>query len=154
MDIGSNNKGPARDLSNFTYREFWFDGIPCFSLEGVLQAFKFENVNSQEITCALVGFRAKKKGKKRNKYWQNKQSLWWKGKECKRDSKEYQLLLNRLYNAVYQQDESFRNALAKTNEATLTHSIGHNKASSTVLTTTEFVSRLTHLRDVGLLPEE
>jgi hypothetical protein len=41
------------------------------------------------------------------------------------------------------------NALKATNNANLTHSIGKNKTSETVLTSSEFCKRLMYLRDNG-----
>lgn len=103
----------------------------------------------QKYVCTLVGFAAKKKGS--NKNWKQKQELYWLGKVYKRSSDEYQNLLNRAYNEL-NKNTGFRKALEATKGATLTHSIGKNKESETVLTTTEFCSRLTYLRDKGPLP--
>ncbi|MCR5382762.1 MAG: hypothetical protein K6G44_17380, partial [Lentisphaeria bacterium] len=44
------------------------------------------------------------------------------------------------------QNENFRNALLATNNATLTHSLGHKNARRTILTRQEFCSRLTKIR--------
>lgn len=149
MDIGSGKKYPASALSNFTPRSFIFDGVQCNSLEGILQSFKFKAVPMQEEVCTLVGKSAKFKGQEK-KWWQ-KQELYWKGVIYKRNSEEYQELLNRLYMTVYEQCPKFRSALEATKKATLTHSIGNNKIRETILTTTEFCSRLTKLRDYGRL---
>lgn len=149
MDIGSGNGYPESALSNFAPRRFIFDGVECSSLEGVLQSFKFSNIEMQKHVCTLVGKGAKFKGK--NKKWWQKQELYWQGKVYKRNSKDYQDLLDRLYQAVYDQCEGFRDALKATQKATLTHSMGKNKVSETILTTQEFCSRLTKLRDYGTL---
>jgi hypothetical protein len=149
MDIGSKSGYPAGALSNFSPHPFAIDGVQCNSMEGFLQGLKFESKEMQEYVCTLVGYAAKKKGK--GKHWQDKQILYWRGKPIKRDSDEYQDLLNRAYNAMYE-NTKFRAALEASKGATLTHSIGKNKKSDTVLTTQEFCSRLTYLRDVGKLP--
>ena len=151
MDVGSNNSYPAGALSNFTARRFMFDGVVCASMEGLLQAFKFENMNAQTNTCALIGFNAKFKGKNRNKRWKSMQTLWWQGKAYKRDSKEYQQLLDRAYSDLYFQDSSFRKALEDAGNAIFTHSIGHSNEKETVLTEREFCSRLQYLKDFGAL---
>ena len=65
--------------------------------------------------------------------------------ELKRDSREYQELLDRAFEEL-SKNTSFKKALLATNNATLTHSIGKNKISETVLTRTEFISRLTAIR--------
>ena len=149
MDVGSKNGYPAGALSNFSPHPFIIDGVQCNSMEGFLQGLKFESKEMQEYVCTLVGYAAKKKG--RNKNWQEKQILYWRGKPIKRDSDEYQDLLNRAYNAMYE-NTKFKAALEASKGATLTHSMGKNKKSETVLTTQEFCSRLTYLRDKGKLP--
>lgn len=149
MDILSKNGYPAGALSNFAPHPFELDGVKCNSMEGFLQGLKFESKEMQEYVCTLVGAAAKKKGAKKN--WKQSQTLYWRGKAIKRDSEEYQNLLNRAYNALYE-NSGFKKALEATNGATLTHSIGKNKIQDTVLTTQEFCSRLTYLRDRGKLP--
>lgn len=69
--------------------------------------------------------------------------------EIKRSSVKYQHLLNRAFQAMYNQSESFRNALKASGSSTLTHSMGKNKKQETVLTNTEFISRLNELRETG-----
>lgn len=151
MDIGSQNGYPASALSNFAPHPFIIDGVKCNSMEGFLQSLKFSNPEMQKYICSLIGITAKRKGK--GKKWFRTQILYWQGKEYKRDSEEYQILLNRAYNALYQ-NEGFKNALLATKNATLTHSIGKNKISETVLTAREFCSRLTDLRNGIKLTEE
>jgi len=151
MDIGSKKEYPANALSNFAPHPFEIDGVKCNSMEGFLQSLKFESEDIQRYVCTLVGIMAKRKGKGKN--WRIKQTLYWKGKEMKRNSKDYQILLNRAYNALYE-NEGFRRALEATQGATLTHSIGRTRINETVLTISEFCSRLTYLREHGKLPEE
>lgn len=93
--------------------------------------------------CKLIGKKAKFKGRKK-KWWQN-QTLYWKGQAIKRDSTEYQELLDRAFDALAQ-NTKFQKTLLATQNATLTHSIGKNKKSETVLTKQEFCSRLTRIR--------
>ena len=151
MDIGSGNGYPSSSLSNFAPHPFKIDGVECASMEGFLQSLKFESIEMQKYVCTLVGKAAKFKGKK--KKWYQKQELYWNGKTYKRDSEEYQNLLNRAYNRLYE-NEGFRKALQATNGANLEHSIGKSRTSETVLTKQEFCSRLTHLRNIGKLPEK
>ena len=112
-------------------------------MEGLLQSFKFSNPEMQKEVCKLVGKQAKFKGKK--KKWFKTQTLYWQGKEFKRDSEEYQELLDRAFDAL-STNESFKKALLATGNATLTHSIGKTQQSTTVLTRSEFCSRLTRIR--------
>ena len=151
MDIGSGSAYPSNALSNFAPHPFTIDGVYCCSMEGFLQSLKFSNPQMQEYVCTLVGKAAKFKGK--DKKWWLKQTLYWRGKEYKRDSQEYQLLLNKAYNALYN-NEGFKKALLATQDASLTHSIGKSDIHKTVLTEQEFCSRLYKLRAGVRLEEE
>lgn len=144
MDIKSGCGYPAASLSNFTAHPFTFDGVEIASMEGFLQSLKFENPLMQVEVCKLVGRAAKSKGK--NKNWQTRQTLFWQGVEYPRKSDEYQQLLDRAYQALTDGSESFRKALLATNYAVLTHSIGRTNQAETVLTRTEFCSRLMKIR--------
>ena len=144
MDIGSGSGYPSAALSNFAPHPFVFDGVECNSMEGLLQSFKFSNPEMQKEVCKLVGKQAKFKGKK--KKWFKTQTLYWQGKEFKRDSDEYQRLLDRAYDAL-STNEGFKRALLATGNATLTHNIGKTKQSETVLTRAEFCSRLMTIRE-------
>lgn len=144
MDIGSGKQYPANSLSNFSPHPFMFDGVECNSMEGLLQSFKFTSVDMQKEVCKLVGKMAKFKGKQ--KKWFLTQTLNWNGKEYKRDSKEYQELLDRAFDAL-SKNTSFQNALLATGDSVLTHEIGKSKESETVLTKREFISRLNKIRE-------
>ena len=151
MNIGSGTGYPSSSLSNFAGHRFVIDGITCNSMEGFLQSLKFASPEMQEYVCTLIGKGAKFKGKK--KKWFLTQTLYWRGVEIKRDSDEYQLLLNRAFNAMYTQSESFKNALFASGKSVLKHSMGKTSQSETVLTISEFCGRLMKLRDNGLLEE-
>lgn len=144
MDIGSGEGFPSAALSNFAPHPFVFDGVECNSMEGLLQSFKFSNPEMQKEVCKLVGKQAKFKGKK--KKWFRTQTLYWQGQEFKRESEEYQQLLDRAF-AALATNRSFQRALLATGNATLTHSIGKSKPSETVLTKSEFCSRLIRIRE-------
>lgn len=152
MDIGSGKKYPANALSNFSPHPFVFDGVECASMEGFLQSLKFKSPEMQKEVCKLVGKGAKFKGK--NKKWWKTQTLWWKGQPIKRDSLEYEELIDAAYMAMYKQSESFRNALLATENAVLKHSIGKNKKNKTILTESEFCSMLTKLRKIAKLQKK
>lgn len=113
-------------------------------MEGFLQSLKFKDADMQAHICTLVGGKAKRSGA--NKNWQRDQTLWWRGNPIKRDSDEYQELLDDVYEAMFTQNEKARKALLATRDANLTHSIGRSKISETVLTKTEFCSRLMGIR--------
>lgn len=143
MDIGSGSGFPSAALSNFAPHPFTIDGVECNSMEGFLQSLKFKDPAMQVEVCKLVGKAAKFKGKK--KKWRKTQTLFWQGQEFKRDSQEYQDLLDRAFDALAE-NASFQKALLATGKATLTHTIGKTNASETVLTRAEFCSRLIKIR--------
>ena len=144
MDIGSGNGFPCATLSNFAPHPFVIDGIECNSMEGFLQSLKFSNPEIQKEVCKLVGKAAKFKGKK--KKWWRTQTLFWQGVEMPRDSEQYQILLDRAFDALAQ-NSGFRAALLATGNSVLTHSIGKTKITETVLTRQEFCSRLMKIRE-------
>ena len=143
LDIHSGHDYPSGALSNFAPHPFVIDGVECASMEGFLQALKFSNPEIQKEVCKLVGRAAKARGSKKN--WKKTRILYWQGQEIKRDSQEYQDLLDRAY-AALAENEGFKKALLASGNATLTHSIGKRKESDTILTAKEFCSRLTSLR--------
>lgn len=144
MDIGSKSGYPSSSLSNFAPHAFVLDDVQCASMEGFLQSLKFSNPDMQVEVCKLVGITAKRRGSKKN--WKTTQTLYWRGKPYKRDSEDYQKLLDRAYHALLQ-NASFQRALLATGNSSLTHSIGRNKINETVLTVQEFTSRLYKLRE-------
>ncbi len=146
MDIKSGQKYPAGALSNFAPHPFVFRDVKVASMEGFVQALKFKDVEMQKHICTLVGFAAKKSGSKKN--WQREQVLWWDGKPYPRKSDEYQELLDEVYTAMFTQNEKARKALMATRDANLTHSIGRTNKAETVLTSTEFCSRLMKTRRI------
>lgn len=143
MDIGSNGKWPGSALSNFAAHEFVIDGVKCASMEGFLQSLKHSNPEMQREICTYVGIKAKRAG---GTHWQRHQKLYWQGKAYVRTSKEYQELLDRAYDALYE-NQGFREALAATGNAILRHSVGKHKQGETYLTVQEFIHRLNKLRD-------
>ena len=144
MDISSRNSVAAGKLTNFTPRPFVFRGVECNSMEGLLQSFKYKNADNQAYCCSLIGFKAKKYGSGKN--WQRTQTLWWNGCPIKRDSDEYQELLDEAFESLYMGNKKARKTLLSTQHANLTHSIGRSKKSETVLTKQEFCSRLMNIR--------
>lgn len=146
MNIGAGNNYPSSALSNFAGHRFTIDDVECYSMEGFLQGLKFKSIEMQASVCKLIGKAAKFKGKSKN--WKTTQTLYWKGVPYKRNGKEYQRLLDRAYESMFEQSESFRRALkAAGKDANFTHTIGRNNSSETVLTVSEFCGRITKLRN-------
>ena len=148
MDIKSGCGYPASALSNFAPHPFNLDGVSVASMERLLQSLKFDKIHIQVEVCKLVGKEAKFRGKNRNGAWQRVQKLWWQGVAMDRKGEEYQNFLDRAYEEMASQSESFRKALLATQNAVLAHSIGRNKEAETVLTEREFCSRLMRVREL------
>lgn len=107
-------------------------------MEGLLQSLKFDKAHIQVEVCKLVGKAAKFRGRDRNGAGLRAQTLWWQGVPMRRRSDEYQAFLDRAFDAMFEQSASFRKALMATGDAVISHSIGKNKESETVLTEREF----------------
>lgn len=145
MDIGSRNTYPGGALSNFSPHPFLYCGNVVNSMEGFLQGLKFKNPEMQKHVFTLVGFAAKKKGSKKN--WQHQDhTLWLFGNAIDRLGDDYQAILDDVYKEVTRQNKGFRKALIATGNAVMTHSIGKRNPKNTVLTESEFVSRLHKMR--------
>ena len=145
LDIGSKGGYPAKELSNLAEHHFVLDGIECASLEGFLQALKFEKPHLQLEICKLHGVTAKKSGQDKNG-WKLKQQLWWNGSTYDRGGELYQRLLDRAYLAAATQNPGFCQALLDSKDLILTHTIGRSRELETMLTQHELCHRLMKLR--------
>lgn len=72
--------------------------------------------------------------------------LLWQGQEIDRFGAEYQELLNKAYDAVFENKE-FREALRASGKRTFIHSMGKNDPRQTVLTEKELCDQLYILRN-------
>lgn len=144
IDIKAKAPYPGSALSNLAAHAFSFDGVACASMEGLLQSFKVADVVEQERLCACSGGEAR--GRARAHDWKISGTLWWRGEAIDRLSDAYQQLLDRAYEALFEQCRAFRDALAASGEAPLEHSIGKDDPTETILTREEFCSRLERLR--------
>lgn len=147
LDIYSTEPYPSDALSNFYPHAFEIDGVSCASMEGFLQSLKTKNTALQEKVCGLAKKEAKFffSRKIQNLRWKLTGNLYWKGKAVKRTSDEYQLLLDRAYDALYT-NPAFVKALIDSDGKRLTHKCGKHDTGKTVLTEYEFISRLLKLR--------
>lgn len=144
VDIHSKRFGFVGRLSNFTKREFVFDGVECRSIEGVLQSFKCKDFDEQKRICMLSGIEAKNAGIEFD--WKKEQVLYWNNTEYPRESVEYDELLTRLYKSVYECDSAIKKDIEESKRYKLEHSIGVEDKMKTVLTKDEFISNLIMLQ--------
>lgn len=141
-------EGLAIALSNLSPCNFVFDGVPCASIEGLLQSFKFYNQAEQWEICQLSGFRAWKVGQEKNAEWQKRHLLWWRGSSYSRLKSRYQKLLDKVYHSVATQNENFQRALLASYPDELIHSRGQKDPELTALTPNEYCSRLMKEREI------
>lgn len=146
LDIHSQAKWPSSELSNFAAHPFILDGVACASMEGFLQALKFQQLDEQRRVCALSGLEAKVAGQGATLDWRAQQVLWWQGQPMTRRSAAYTDLLTRAYDAMFDANPRFRFALLVAGHFKLTHSIGSKDPTQTVLTEDELWSQLVRLR--------
>jgi len=150
LNIHSRSCNPhARELSNLAAHTFVMDGVKCSSMEGFLQSLKYPYPEMQEEICGMVGLQAKQYRSRHygRSEWQHRGILHWQGKRFTREGDEYAGLLTRAFQALYDQSEGFRVALAGTAGMWLTHTFGHHDPFKTVLTQEEFCKLLTSLRE-------
>lgn len=144
LDIRSNGVYPSNVLSNLCSNGFRIDGVICGSMEGFLQSLKQQEKGKQLSICSMKGGNARKRSVTS---WQTDQIVWWKGVAIDRQGEEYQKLLRRAYQAMFDQSERFRAALMATRGITLIHTSGNNDPYRTILTSQEFCLILTEMRD-------
>lgn len=144
MDIRLKAPYPAGALSNLAVHSFVIDGVACACMEGFLQSLKFEDVDRQIEICGKPGPIAQSLGRASSD-WKRGGTLWWQGVAYHRTSEEYQLLIDRAFECLAA-NEAFRAALAETGTEELTHLLGRDDPARTILTPTEFCSRLVKLR--------
>ena len=80
--------------------------------------------------------------------WQTDQIVWWKGQAIDRQSEEYQRIIRRAYQAMFEQSERFRAALMQTRGIKLVHTSGEPSSYKTILTPAEFCDILMNMRDI------
>lgn len=144
LDIRSNGLYPSNVLSNLCSNGFRLDGMVCGSMEGFLQSLKRKELDKQRQICNMKGGNARKMSVTS---WQTDQIVWWKGQAIDRQSEEYQRLIRRSYQAMFEQSERFRAALMQTCGITLVHTSGEPSSYKTILTPSEFCGILMDLRD-------
>lgn len=145
IDIKAKAPYPGGALSNFAPHAFEFDGVVCASMEGLLQSLKIADLSEQQRVCGLIGPVARSVGRQHE--WRETGTLWWLGAPIDRLSDAYQGLLDRAFQAMFDQCADFRTALAATGDSELTHSLGKDDPCETILTSVELCSRLSKLRE-------
>ena len=144
VDIWSKRPYPANVLSNLYPNAFEIDGVRCASMEGFLQALKYEDDETKKEICTLSGKEAKERS---ISDWQKTQTVYWQGLPINRQSQDFQMLIRRAYQCLFKQNDTFRNALLSTKGKRLYHTRGLSNPQKTILTELEFCTILTELCD-------
>ena len=148
FQIKAGAEAMAGRLSNFTERDFTFDQIRCKSIESVLQSFRFLDMMDQAGICGMDAKEARQA--ESDKDWKETGILYWMEKSYQRQGVEYQALLDRLFQSVYEQDDSFRVDTILCHNADLRVKRWSRNPLATLLTQGEFLDRL---KALGALKE-
>lgn len=146
IDIHSQKKWPACQLSNFAPAQFSLDGLTFQCMEGFLQSLK-DPIHQAEYQY-LDAKTAKQRGSQI--HWQRSGYLFWNGTAFRRtDWAVYRTLLSRAYDALLENSPEFSRALLATGHCFLWHSVGKLSRHQTCLTTFEFLSMLYRVRRIA-----
>lgn len=139
----SSKKNSEKLLSNLFPYKFNFEIYEVKSVESVLQSLKSKDIIIQNACFDYYGFNAYALRDIMDD-WTIDGKLYWQGNTIDRNSIEYQKLLDRIYISVFS-NPLFRESLLKTKGYYLYHN-GNNDPKQTVLTPTEYLTRLHILR--------
>lgn len=151
IDITTATQYPENRLKPTEPHSFRLDNKTCCSLESVLQAMKFRNVRDQQLICSSPAQIARLKGNKVN--WKTNQKLYWNGTEYRRDSEEYQTLLDNIVNAL-STNMGFMSSLNASTAESFTCSELGDDPTQTPMTSEEYCSRIISLRIQSATTEE
>ncbi len=132
-------------LSNLFPYDFKFKGYHFHSIEAFFQGIKFPNRRLQKKLFAYSGKEALVLKEATNYDWKKTCIVYFKGKKIKRDSIEYDNLIEELYISAIQ-NSFYRNAI-KNCPLPIIHVIGEENKDVTVFTRYEFEFMLNCLHD-------
>ncbi len=146
IDVGYRNRGDfPQMLSNLFPYNFKFRGKKLNSIENFFQGMKFKDKKTQNYVFSYYGTQAVHIKAASNYNWKETGVVYWQGKAIKRESKEYELLIDELYISAIQ-NPIYRNILSNCNKEII-HSIGENNKKETTFTRYEFEFELNCLKD-------
>lgn len=132
-------------LSNLFPYEFTFKRHKLNSIECFFQCIKFKDKELQKKLFKYSGKEALVLQKASNYNWKESGIIYWQGKAIKRNSKEYDKLIEELYISAIQ-NEFYRNAIKNCN-LPIIHAMGEEDKNNTVFTRYEFEFMLNCLHD-------
>lgn len=123
-------------LSNLFPYKFKFKGCTLNSIECFFQGIKFKDKKLQKQLFKYSGKEALVLQEATSYNWKETGIVYWRGKEIKRDSKEYDDIIDELYISAIQ-NKFYRNAI-KNCKLPIVHIIGEISKNETVFTRYEF----------------
>lgn len=146
IDVGYRNRGDfPQMLSNLFPYNFKFRGKKLASIENFFQGIKFKDKKTQNYVFTYYGTQAVHIKAASSYDWKETGEIYWQGKAIKRESKEYELLIDELYISAIQ-NHLYRNILSNCDKQII-HSIGENDKKETTFTRYEFEFELNCLKD-------
>ena len=146
VNVGYSFRGMyTKLLSNLFPYEFTFKGQKLNSIECFFQGIKFKDKDLQSKLFKYSGKEAVVLQKASDYNWKETGIVYWQGNPIKRDSKEYDDLIDELYISAIQ-NEFYRNAIKNCN-LSIIHAMGEIDKKDTVFTRYEFEYMLNCLHD-------
>ena len=142
-DIPRLSNSPDYYLCRFAPNRFILDNIQCGSIGGFLSALTESNIEKQK---EIYGLNNRKAETSSSFTSEKEQNLYWNGRVYNRHGAEYQQLVRRAFQAMFDQCTSFRCALEEFGGRRLGDSSARTNTFDTVLTEQEYCSILTDLR--------
>ena len=137
-------------LSNLFPYKFYFKGHILHSVESFFQGIKFKNKKAQKLVFSLSGLDSNNIKAGQDYDWTADERVYFWGKAYKRDSKEYENLVDELYVSLLQ-NPLFVDALKAVKSRHILHLLGEEDPSKTVFTRLEFELELNCLKDYCLM---
>ncbi|MBO4285468.1 MAG: hypothetical protein J5895_04485 [Alphaproteobacteria bacterium] len=144
LNVGYKIKGSlSKLLSNLYPYEFIFRGFHLKSIEAFFQGIKFKDSVVQQMVFNYSGTDAYHIQAASNYDWKETGYVYWQGQAIKRDSSEYDVLVDEVYISAAQ-NPLYRQALKNITKPII-HSIGKTSKSETVFTRYEFEREINSL---------
>ncbi len=137
INVGYSLKGKyPKLLSNLFPYKFKFRGYTLNSIECFFQGIKFKDKKIQKKLFKYSGKEALVLQEATTYNWKETGEVYWRGKAIKRDSKDYDNIIDELYISAIQ-NVFYRNII-KNCKLPIVHIIGENLKKETVFTRYEF----------------
>ena len=137
INAGYNLKNPmSKALSNLFYYEFIFKEKKLNSIESFFQGVKIKDKNTQDYVFNYSGILSNYIKIASDYDWTENKIIYWQGVPIKRDSDEYNDLIDELYVSAIQ-NPLYRNVLSKVSKPII-HSVGKDDKKDTLFTRYEF----------------